>query len=70
MTRTNNCSTGVRVTVGAPDLVVESPSVDDSTLETEDSFRLSARVRNRGSGSSPSTTLRYYESSDRTITTS
>ena len=67
---TNNCSTGVRVTVGAPDLVVESPSVDDSTLETEDSFRLSARVRNRGSGSSPSTTLRYYESSDRTITTS
>ena len=67
---TNNCSPGVRVIVGAPDLVVESPFVDDSTLETGDSFRLSARVRNQGTGSSPSTTLRYYQSDDSTITTS
>ena len=53
----------------APDLVVESPSVDNGTLGTGDSFRLSATVRNRGNGSADATTLRYYRSSNATIST-
>ena len=69
----NNCSSGVAVTVtgesqGSPDLVVQSPSVSDSSLGTGDSFTLSATVRNGGDGISPTTTLRYYRSSDSTIT--
>ena len=54
----------------APDLTVDTPTVDDSSLETGDSFTLSATVRNGGDASSASTTLRYYRSSDSTITTS
>ena len=48
----NNCSSGVSVTVGAsagsPDLIVESPSVNDSTLTTGQSFTLRATVHNQG----------------------
>ena len=55
---------------GSPDLIVESPSVSDSTLTTGQSFTLSATVRNQGNGSSASTNLRYYRSSDATISTS
>ena len=55
---------------GSPDLVVESPSVSDNTLTTGQSFTLSATVRNQGTGSSASTTLRYYRSSNSTISTS
>ena len=68
----NNCSSGVAVTVSAataPDLSVDTPTVDDSSLETGASFTLSATVRNSGDASSASTTLRYYRSSDSTITT-
>ena len=54
----------------SPDLIVESPSVSDNTLTTGQSFTLRATVRNRGNGSSASTTLRYYRSSDATISTS
>ena len=49
---------------------MDTPTVNDSTLETEDSFTLSATVRNGGDASSASTTLRYYLSTDSTITTS
>ncbi len=82
----NNCSTGVRVTVSSgsggggsggsgggsssPDLIVESPSVSDSTLTPGQSFTLQATVRNRGTGQSVSTTLRYYRSTNSTISTS
>ena len=71
----NNCSNGVEVVVGgdagtAPDLVVESPSVDDDTPETGDTIMLSATVRNRGDGASGTTTLRYYRSSNATISSS
>ena len=55
---------------GAPDLVVESPSVDDATPVADGSFTFSATVRNRGDGQSDSTTLRYYRSSNSTISTS
>ena len=69
---TNNCSSAVTVTVGvagAPDLVVESPSVSDGSPDAGASFTLSATVRNRGDGSSAATTLRYYRSTDAAITT-
>ena len=52
-----------------PDLIVESPSVDDNTLTTGQSFTLSATVRNQGNASAASTTLRYYRSSNATVTT-
>ena len=52
----------------APDLVVGSPSVSNSSPVTGASFTLSATVRNQGSGPSVATTLRYYRSTDATIT--
>ena len=69
---TNNCSAAVTVTVGAapaPDLVVDTPTVSESSPTAGASFTLSATVRNQGNGRSDSTTLRYYQSSDSTITT-
>ena len=70
----NNCSAGVSLTVesvgGAPDLVAESPEVSRTMVVPDGFFTLSATVRNRGSGPSGSTTLRYYRSSDSTISTS
>ena len=67
----NNCSSAVEVTVAKrPDLVVEHPSVDDPNPEPGAPFTLSATVRNQGSGVSDSTTLRYYRSTDSTITSS
>ena len=67
----NNCSeaVSVTVTVGAPDLVMEAISVDESTLVAGESFTLSAVVRNRGYGTSAVTTLRYYRSDDTAIST-
>ena len=51
----------------APDLVVESPRVSDSSLDAGESFTFYATVRNQGAGSSRRTTLRYYRSTDSTI---
>ena len=69
---TNNCSRSVAVTVteGDPDLVVESPSVDNSSLNAGAAFTLRASVRNQGDHSAPATTLRYYQSADSTISSS
>ena len=69
---TNNCSPAVTVTVGAapaPDLVVDTPTVSESAPAAGARFTLSATVRNQGNGSSDSTTLHYYQSTDSTITT-
>ena len=55
---------------GSPDLIVESPSVDDNTLTTGQSFTLSATVRNQGNASAAAATLRYYRSSNATISDS
>ena len=69
---TNNCSAGVTVKVGAapaPDLVVDAPTVDASAPAAGARFTLNAKVRNQGNGRSDSATLRYYQSSDSTITT-
>ena len=54
----------------APDLEVGTPSVDDATLYTSNSFTLSVTVTNAGDGASEATTLRYYRSIDSTITSS
>ena len=69
----DNCSSAVTVTVTivgpAPDLVVGSPSVSDSNPDAGASFTLSATVRNSGDGGSVATTLRYYRSTNSTIST-
>ena len=75
---TNNCSASVKVTVlatslpltGRPDLEVGTPTVNDPTPETGASITLSATVSNTGDRESPATTLRFYLSTDVTITTS
>ena len=54
----------------APDLVVQSASVSDSSPTAGQSFTLRATVRNSGAARSAATTLRYYRSSDATISTS
>ena len=63
----NNCSSAVAVTVLGPDLIVESPSIDNNTPTPGRLIRLSATVRNQGGGRSASTRLRYYRSTDDTI---
>ena len=50
--------------------MVQSPSADDSSLAPGGSFTLSVSVRNQGHDRSDSTTLRYYRSTDSTISTS
>ena len=68
---TNNCSGSVTVEVSAkqsdPDLVVESPAVSNTSPTAGAAFTLSAVVRNRANDTSTATTLRYYRSTDETI---
>ena len=68
----NNCSTAVSITVEVlrSDLVLARPTVSQSTLTPGERFTLSATVANNGAGSAAATTLRYYRSTDATITTS
>jgi hypothetical protein len=54
----------------SPDLVVQSPTVSDSSPGEGASFTLRATVRNRGSGASAPSRLVYYRSADSTISTS
>ena len=54
---------------GQPDLAVGAPSVSNSSPAAGASFTLSATVSNTGNGESVATTLRYYRSTDATITT-
>ena len=71
----NNCAAAVQVTVPepgattAPDLVVDAPTVNDNSPAVGATFTLSATVRNAGDGESAATTLRFYQSTDETITT-
>ena len=69
---TNNCSASVQVTVPQPkpDLVVGSPSVNESSPAGGAPFELTATVENHGEGSASTTTLRYYQSAYATISTS
>ena len=68
-TDTDEFTITVEAAGAAPDLVVESPSVGSGTLDIGQSFIFRAIVRNQGTGSSDRTTLRYYRSSDTSITT-
>ena len=72
MNTSNNCSAAVAVTVREPprqpDLAVAA-TPSDAALDPGESFTLSATVRNRGGADARATTLRYYRSSDATITT-
>jgi len=54
----------------SPDLIVNSPSVSDSTLTVRQSFTLQAIIRNQGSGQAAATTLHYYQSGDAIISSS
>ena len=70
----NNCSNAVRVIVQAPvrqkpDLVIEAAQAVPATVEPGATFRLYATLKNSGTGDSTTTTLRYYRSTDRVITT-
>ena len=63
----NNC-TAVQVTVqaaGAPDLVISSASVDDSTPSVGDRIRMDVTVRNQGSAASTRRTIAFFRSADR-----
>ena len=53
----------------APDLVAASPSVNPPNPAPSQSFTLSVAIHNRGNASAPPTTVRYYLSTDSTITT-
>ena len=53
----------------APDLVATSPSVNPPNPAPSQSFTLSVAIHNRGSAPAPPTTVRYYLSTDSTITT-
>ena len=68
---TNNCSGSVRVEVEAattfPDLQVGQPTVTDSRQVAGGLFRLATTVTNVGDRGSGATTLRYYQSTDATI---
>ena len=66
----NQCSSGVQITVTSPDLVTQNPSADKTSLTPGESFTFSATVRNQGTGTSGASTLRYYRSTDATISTS
>ena len=61
--------TGTAPALAAPDLAVLLPSVSDSSLETGKSFTLVVIVHNQGNRRSDATTLRYYRSSNATIST-
>ena len=70
----NNCSASVQITVPEPEpgpnLVVSSPSVSNSAPAVGTTFTVSALVRNAGDEASVVTTMRFYQSTDATITTS
>ena len=52
----------------APDLVATSPSVNPPNPAPGQSFTLSVAIHNRGNAPAPPTTVRYYLSTDSTIT--
>ena len=70
----NNCSGGYGTEVlqrTSPDLVASVTSVGDAgILYAGEPFTINAVVHNQGTGPAASTNLRYYRSTDRTISTS
>ena len=53
---------------GGPDLIVQSPSVNDSILTSGQEFILHATVHNQGDEQAAATMLHYYRSNNATIT--
>ena len=71
LTTDSGVSGSVPPSAGAvADLVVASASVSSDTPMPGQSFELRATVRNAGTGGSTATTLRFYRSSDATISSS
>ena len=65
----NNCSPALTIVLGQPDLVVDTPYiVSHFSVDAGSDFHLHPVVRNQGTGSSRSIILRYYLSTDSTIT--
>lgn len=58
------------VTVTSPDLIVQNPGVSNTTLTAGQSFIASATVKNQGNAASTTSTLRYYRSTNSTISVS
>ncbi|MCY4214328.1 MAG: DVUA0089 family protein [Gammaproteobacteria bacterium] len=68
----DDCSEPIEVTVnerqpGAPDLVVDLPTVDVQAIEPGDAFTLGVVVRNQGDADATPTKLRYYRSDNGTV---
>ena len=63
----DNYSGSVSIPISSGDLVVDTPTVNKSTLAPGESFTLTATVRNAGLGNSGAAMLRYYRSTDSTI---
>ena len=58
-----------QATPSTPDLVVEAVQAEPATVAPGETFRLYATLKNQGRGESTATTLRYYRSSNATIST-
>jgi len=57
----------VILSVGSPDLVVDTPTLSSSSVSVGASLGIQTVVRNQGTGASASTTLTYYRSSNDVI---
>ena len=69
----NNCSAAVQITVNPPampDLIANLLTLSAVSLTPNQSFTISATVKNQGNAASGSSTLRYYRSPDSTINSS
>ena len=63
---TNNCSDSVAITALQPDLSVGF-TVSETTIDSGETFNLSAKVTNSGNGTANSTTLRFFRSPNNNI---
>ena len=65
---THTCSGAIAITVKGADLIIDgTPQVSKTTLLPGETFQFNTSVWNRGSATSDATTLRYYLSTDETI---
>ena len=62
-------STNTVGAIASPDLIVQTIETDKTTLDPGESFEIQTRVWNKGTAVSGATTLRYYLSTDDTIST-
>ena len=62
-------STNTVGAIASPDLIVQTIAADKTTLEPGESFEIQTRIWNKGTAVSGATTLRYYLSTDDTIST-